>query len=100
MDFEDKIAEIRLRFCARAQDEAAALDQAWLDRASHSAGRLEIVEARAHALAGTASLLRLEEVAGAAKRVEQCVRFECDDLEVHDSVVALCNALRAIAPLG
>lgn len=100
MNFEEKIAEIRLRFCARAQDEAAALGQAWLDRAGHNADRLEAVAARAHALAGTASLLQLDNVAAAARRVEQCVRFEGDDLEVHDSIVALCDALEAIAPPG
>lgn len=100
MNFEDKIAQIRLRFRARAQDEIAALKLDWLDGANHGTAGLEKVAARAHTLAGTASMLQLDDVAAAAMRVEQCVRQKSDILEIQDSVVALCHALLAIAPPG
>lgn len=84
---DDPLAHLRARFRKRAQDDAAALRQAW--RAG--AQGLAQVEQLAHSLAGAAGIFGYSEIGGAAVAVD--ARFAQGQTPDDDEIAALLAAI-------
>jgi len=94
--FDEKIVGIRNRFRARAAEEADALQRDWSDYSDDTL-RLRRIAERAHALAGTASMLEFKDIFVAARRLEQSVAGNCGHEVAQTSVSELCEALKLVA---
>jgi HPt (histidine-containing phosphotransfer) domain-containing protein len=84
---EDKLAELRQRFVARAGEEIAGIDRALAD------GDREAVIDRAHAIAGIAGMFGFKEVGQAAFDLEDAGTQQ-KDLAI--PAARLCELLAAL----
>jgi HPt (histidine-containing phosphotransfer) domain-containing protein len=91
-EFDQRFAEIRVRFRARCPAHADGLLSALAQNDRKRIGEL------AHAISGTAGMLGFDEISALARGLEQCTGGADDNHRVHAKLNELVDALIDLGP--